>query len=134
MLRQLGRGDYFGEKALLKEERRSADVVAMGGGCDCLSLDRESFLALIGQLSTFHPQSKTVQPSEYESKSRIPTQQQSLLSLDSHAIHTNLSLDDLEVVTTLGVGGFGRVELVQVINYTMLTNFEVFRYIRSPIQ
>ena len=28
----------------------------------------------------------------------------------------DIELDDLEVVATLGVGGFGRVELVKVLN------------------
>ena len=30
--------------------------------------------------------------------------------------YMDITLDDLEVVATLGVGGFGRVELVKVIN------------------
>lgn len=40
-MRTLGRGDYFGEQALLKEEARTANVIAMAPGVECLTLDRE---------------------------------------------------------------------------------------------
>lgn len=41
-LRVLNRGDYFGEQALLKEDRRTASVVALAPGVEVLALDRES--------------------------------------------------------------------------------------------
>lgn len=34
-------GDYFGEQAILKQETRSATVIANGPGTECLELDRE---------------------------------------------------------------------------------------------
>lgn len=40
-LRILERGDYFGEQALLKEEFRTASVIALSPGVECLTLDRE---------------------------------------------------------------------------------------------
>jgi CRP-like cAMP-binding protein len=40
-VRTLSRGDYFGEQALLKEESRTANVIALSPGVECLTLDRE---------------------------------------------------------------------------------------------
>lgn len=53
-IRVLGRGDYFGEQALLKEDKRTANIIAMQPGVECLTLDRESFIRLIGDLSELH--------------------------------------------------------------------------------
>lgn len=50
-IRTLGRGDYFGEQALLKEDCRTASVIAMHPGVECLTLDRDSFNQLLGSLS-----------------------------------------------------------------------------------
>lgn len=49
-IRSLSRGDYFGEQALIKEDKRTANIVAMAPGVECLTLDRESFTQLIGDL------------------------------------------------------------------------------------
>ena len=40
-VRVLDKGDYFGEQALLKEECRSANVIALQPGVECLTLGRE---------------------------------------------------------------------------------------------
>lgn len=50
-IRILQRGDYFGEQALLKEDCRTANIIAMHPGVECLTLDRDSFKQLIGDLS-----------------------------------------------------------------------------------
>lgn len=50
-IRTLQRGDYFGEQALLKEDCRTASIIAEHPGVECLTLDRESFIQLIGDLS-----------------------------------------------------------------------------------
>lgn len=49
-IRTLNRGDYFGEQALIKEDKRTANIIAMHPGVECLTLDRESFSQLIGDL------------------------------------------------------------------------------------
>ena len=42
-------GDYFGERALMKDEPRAANVVAKTQ-CTVVSLDRHSFKRLLGPL------------------------------------------------------------------------------------
>lgn len=53
-IRTLGRGDYFGEQSLIKEDRRSANIIAMSPGVECLTLDREAFKQHIGDLEELH--------------------------------------------------------------------------------
>lgn len=40
-IRILNKGDYFGEQALLKEDCRTANVIALSPGVEVLTLDRE---------------------------------------------------------------------------------------------
>ncbi|XP_059616842.1 cGMP-dependent protein kinase 1 isoform X2 [Phlebotomus argentipes] len=99
----LKRGDYFGEKALLTEERRLASIIANDPGTECLALDKDSFLNYIGPVESLQKTSQVTEPI-------IPA---------TTVVKTEFShirLDELELVGTLGVGGFGRVELVQYRN------------------
>ena len=41
VIRNLSRGDYFGEQALLRTDVRTANVVASSETVECLVLDRE---------------------------------------------------------------------------------------------
>jgi cAMP-dependent protein kinase regulator len=43
-------GDYFGERALLTNENRAANVVVTSNECVVLSLERETFIRLLGSL------------------------------------------------------------------------------------
>uniref|UniRef100_A0A3Q2XAN0 cGMP-dependent protein kinase n=1 Tax=Haplochromis burtoni TaxID=8153 RepID=A0A3Q2XAN0_HAPBU len=79
-LRSLGKGDWFGEKALQGEDIRTASVIA-AGAVTCLVIDRDDF------------------STPYEAE---------------NAFFFNLNLADFNIIDTLGVGGFGRVELVQL--------------------
>lgn len=51
-IRTLGKGDYFGEKALLSEDLRTASIIALAGGVNCLVIERENFLSFIGDLES----------------------------------------------------------------------------------
>ncbi|XP_055682504.1 cGMP-dependent protein kinase 1 isoform X1 [Lutzomyia longipalpis] len=99
----LKRGDYFGEKALLTEERRLASIIANDPGTECLALDKASFLSFIGPVESLQKSSQVAEP--------IIPQTAVVKSEYSH-----IALEELELVGTLGVGGFGRVELVQYRN------------------
>ncbi|XP_055953942.1 cGMP-dependent protein kinase, isozyme 1-like [Argiope bruennichi] len=108
-IRCLGRGEYFGEQALLREDKRTANVIAMEPGVECLTLNRESFNQLIGDLQEL--QTKTY--GDEDRMRRISNMSAPSLSLEEEYKH--IQLDDLDVLATLGVGGFGRVQLVQYI-------------------
>ncbi|XP_052768823.1 cGMP-dependent protein kinase 1-like isoform X2 [Mya arenaria] len=99
-MRYLQRGDFFGEKALQGEDIRTANVIADDPeGVDCLVLDRESYSQLISNLDDFQ---------------RAYEDEEIVNNVDAE--FAKLKLGDLSIVTTLGVGGFGRVELVQINN------------------
>uniref|UniRef100_A0A671L6P8 cGMP-dependent protein kinase n=1 Tax=Sinocyclocheilus anshuiensis TaxID=1608454 RepID=A0A671L6P8_9TELE len=101
-LSTLSRGDWFGEQALKGEDVRTANVTAVGD-VTCLVVDRESFKQLIGGLDNM---SNKMYESE-EVKARLEAEA---------AFFSNMSLSDFRVICTLGVGGFSRVELVQLKN------------------
>ncbi|KAH7979622.1 hypothetical protein HPB49_010200 [Dermacentor silvarum] len=108
-IRVLGRGDYFGEQALLREDKRTANVVSLEPGVECLALDRESFIQLIGDL-------RELQDKHYDDRLQLrPPQRITSKALEVDSEVKPIQLDDLEVLATLGVGGFGRVELVSVL-------------------
>lgn len=75
-IRTLERGDYFGEQALLKEDCRTASIIALPPGVECLTLDRESFIQLIGDLSELHEK-------DYGDESRGLSRPASLFSIYS---------------------------------------------------
>uniref|UniRef100_A0A1A8BBP1 cGMP-dependent protein kinase n=2 Tax=Nothobranchius TaxID=28779 RepID=A0A1A8BBP1_NOTKA len=99
-LRELGRGDWFGERALQGEDLRTANVVA-ADTVTCLIIDRDSFKHMIGGLDDVS--SKVYE--DAEAKARYEAE---------NAFFSSLKLNDFNIIDTLGVGGFGRVELVQL--------------------
>ncbi|KAL2083332.1 hypothetical protein ACEWY4_021105 [Coilia grayii] len=100
LLRSLGRGDWFGEKALQGEDLRTANVIA-AEAVTCLVIDRDSFKHLIGGLED--ESSKGQEDAEAKAKYEA-----------ENAFFFSLNLADFNIIDTLGVGGFGRVELVQL--------------------
>lgn len=108
-IRDLTKGDYFGEQALLKTDLRTANVVATSDALECLTLDRESFFQLVGDLNELKDKTyKDISNGKDEIKEK------QLIQPSKEYI--DVTLDDLEVISTLGVGGFGRVELVKCRN------------------
>ncbi|XP_073541594.1 cGMP-dependent protein kinase 1 isoform X5 [Phyllobates terribilis] len=99
-LRTLGKGDWFGEKALQGEDVRTANVIA-AEAVMCLVIDRDSFKHLIGGLDDVS--NKAYEDAEAKAKYEAEA-----------AFFGNLKLIDFNIIDTLGVGGFGRVELVQL--------------------
>ncbi|KAM8924111.1 cGMP-dependent protein kinase 1 isoform 3-T3 [Pelodytes ibericus] len=99
-LRTLGKGDWFGEKALQGEDVRTANVIA-AEAVTCLVIDRDSFKHLIGGLDDVS--NKAYEDAEAKAKYEAEA-----------AFFGNLKLADFNIIDTLGVGGFGRVELVQL--------------------
>ncbi|CAD5219540.1 unnamed protein product [Bursaphelenchus okinawaensis] len=111
-IRILKQGDFFGERALLGDEVRTANVIAMNPGVEVLTLDRESFLKLIGDLEALKRdygdlQRRATLSSRTHQEHPSPTKDVRELSE-----FASLQLRQLKRIATLGVGGFGRVELV----------------------
>ncbi|XP_076674240.1 cGMP-dependent protein kinase, isozyme 1 isoform X2 [Andrena cerasifolii] len=98
----LDKGDYFGEKALYDAGGpRQANVIAMPPGMECYTIERSTFLDYLGGLESIRNRDWLGYQNAKETGDWEPEFQ-------------NLSLSDLEVETTIGVGGYGRVELVVV--------------------
>ncbi|XP_076168636.1 cGMP-dependent protein kinase for isoform X3 [Ptiloglossa arizonensis] len=98
-IRTLGKGDFFGEKALQGDDLRTANIIADDlEGVSCLVIDRETFNQLISSLDEIRTRYKD----ELVEGRRLNEE------------FRDLRLQDLQPLTTLGVGGFGRVELVQI--------------------
>ncbi|XP_043262894.1 cGMP-dependent protein kinase, isozyme 2 forms cD4/T1/T3A/T3B isoform X3 [Colletes gigas] len=98
-IRTLGKGDFFGEKALQGDDLRTANIIADDlEGVSCLVIDRETFNQLISSLDEIRTRYKD----ELVEGRRLNEE------------FRDLKLQDLRPLTTLGVGGFGRVELVQI--------------------
>ncbi|XP_044004609.1 cGMP-dependent protein kinase, isozyme 2 forms cD4/T1/T3A/T3B isoform X3 [Aphidius gifuensis] len=98
-IRTLGKGDFFGEKALQGDDLRTANIVADDPeGVSCLVIDRETFNQLISSLDEIRTRYKD----ELVERRRLNEE------------FRDLRLQDLKSLATLGVGGFGRVELVQI--------------------
>ncbi|KAI1725143.1 protein kinase domain-containing protein [Ditylenchus destructor] len=110
-IRILKQGDFFGEKALLGEEVRTANVIAMSPGVEVLTLDRESFLKLIGDLEALKRDYGDLQRRATLS-ARSVQEPPSPTKMAVENEYANIQLRQLKRIATLGVGGFGRVELV----------------------
>ncbi|OXU24925.1 cGMP-dependent protein kinase, isozyme 2 forms cD4/T1/T3A/T3B isoform X2 [Nasonia vitripennis] len=98
-IRTLSKGDFFGEKALQGDDLRTANIIADDpDGVSCLVIDRETFNQLISSLDEIRMRYKD----ELVVRRRLNEE------------FRDLRLQDLRSLATLGVGGFGRVELVQI--------------------
>jgi len=116
-IRNLHKGDFFGEKALSGEDVRTANIVADDvTGVKCLVIDRDSF----AHLSNME-----------EIKKRyvdLPARKQII-----YEEFRNLKLNDLRIIATLGVGGFGRVELVMIAGDDKKRSFALKQMKKSQI-
>ncbi|VDK53954.1 unnamed protein product [Anisakis simplex] len=107
-IRILKQGDFFGEKALLGEEVRTANVIAMNPGVEVLTLDRESFTKLIGDLDALKRDYGDSQRRAIVVAQEPPSPSKAAIEKEFSGVH----LKQLKRLATLGVGGFGRVEMV----------------------
>ncbi|XP_051794947.1 cGMP-dependent protein kinase 1-like isoform X1 [Acanthochromis polyacanthus] len=99
-VKTLSKGDWFGEQALKGEDVRTASVTAVGN-VTCLVIDRESFKQLIGGLDD--GSDKQYDSDEAKAKRQAEAD-----------FFSSVSLSDFTIISTLGMGGFSRVELVQL--------------------
>lgn len=113
----------------IREDLRTANAIADDPeGVTCLVIDRESFNQLISGLDEIR--TKYQQPDD-GSAGRIRV-------LHDHGF-AKVQLSDVVPMTTLGVGGFGRVELVRIGNDSTrsfglkkMKKSQVFKFLHSP--
>ncbi|XP_035028766.1 cGMP-dependent protein kinase 2 [Hippoglossus stenolepis] len=119
-------GDYFGEKALISEDVRSANIICNERDTHCLVVDRDNFNQMVGtydELQSYLKEYVEELSRSDEKRNALPYSPQ----IDSAEAHELMRLteriallspqqpfQELEVIATLGMGGFGRVELVKL--------------------
>ncbi|XP_071953557.1 cGMP-dependent protein kinase 1-like isoform X2 [Antedon mediterranea] len=97
-IKKIVKGDNIGEENFQnKESVRKFNVLAGKGGATCLAIDGESYYQLATTLESVRNRK-----SDEGIKNAIDSE------------YAGLHLEELSVLTTLGVGGFGRVELVSI--------------------
>jgi serine/threonine protein kinase len=96
---QVTNGGIFGEKALLKEDKRAATIVTKTP-VTLLALGREDFVGMLGNVSELGGTADAEDPMFARAETEAVT---------SDAI----SGDNLTVIRTLGCGAFGRVKLAE---------------------
>jgi CRP-like cAMP-binding protein len=100
VVKTLGALQYFGEMALLREEPRSADVVA-ATDCMLLEVEQATFQRIFGSSSNFSRQLCEVVKGRRQSLTRIQNPVE------------DITMEELRTIKVLGSGTFGVVTLVQ---------------------
>ncbi|KAJ8250617.1 hypothetical protein COCON_G00225390 [Conger conger] len=126
-IKTLGVGDYFGEKALISEDVRSANIISKENDTQCLVVDRDNFNQMVGTYEELQAYLK-----EYVEQLSRSDEQRNAMPQSPHAdsspegrelqklrekvclLPAGSPFQRLQVVATLGMGGFGRVELVKL--------------------
>ena len=98
---QLTRGDFFGERALVKKEVRAANVYA-NSDVVLYSLERDHFVQLIGHLDNL----ANVHEKELQIKEEVKRVINPLVR--------RVELKDLKIVKVIGKGSFGPIKMVKV--------------------
>eukprot|EP00128_Syssomonas_multiformis_P013295 Colp12_sorted_trinity150504_noHs@18367 len=97
---RLTKGSYFGERALITEDRRAATITAVTN-VTCLMLSAEGFKSILGPL---HSIFKRDMPGAKPQEGDISAMQEAV---------RQMKLEDLQHTAMLGAGAFGRVTLVK---------------------
>ncbi|KAM9727998.1 cGMP-dependent protein kinase 2 [Menidia menidia] len=125
-IKTLGVGDYFGERALISEDVRSANIICNENDTHCLVVDRDNFNQMVGTYEELQASLKEYveELSRSDERRNFMSQSpptESAEGLEMQSLRERIALlpahqpfQELEVIATLGVGGFGRVELVKL--------------------
>ncbi|XP_043535155.1 cGMP-dependent protein kinase 2 isoform X3 [Chiloscyllium plagiosum] len=125
-IKTLGMGEYFGEKALISEDLRSANIIADEDDTQCLVIDRDIFNQTVGTYEELQSYLKEyVEQLSRSDKNRNATpltfaasECKETLQLREKVAKFSSScpFKNFDIIATLGMGGFGRVELVKLKN------------------
>eukprot|EP00049_Salpingoeca_infusionum_P026666 m.27147 g.27147 ORF g.27147 m.27147 type:complete len:766 (+) comp8899_c0_seq2:213-2510(+) len=102
VLRHLHEGSHFGEGALLEAYNIRTATCKAVTRVVCATITREAFMKFIIPLEALGRLSYLEVDTDSE-----------LQPLNQYKEYENMKLEELETIRTLGVGGFGRVELVK---------------------
>ena len=103
---KLSSGDFFGERALLTNESRAANCIAVGR-VECLTLDRSSFERILGKLEHLLQQEMIRQQAMQEVAFHVTKPE-----TDDDMERSTVDFSDLSLIRTIGTGSFGRVLIV----------------------
>ncbi|XP_069093541.1 cGMP-dependent protein kinase 2 [Pleurodeles waltl] len=129
LIKTLAKGDSFGEKALISDDVRSANIIADENDVQCLVMDRETFNQTVGTFEelqkflhgyvanlTLDDERRNANRTACERLANTVSLEVTQLKEKAASLSSSCPFQNLEIIATLGVGGFGRVELVKVKN------------------
>uniref|UniRef100_A0A8C4MB79 cGMP-dependent protein kinase n=1 Tax=Equus asinus asinus TaxID=83772 RepID=A0A8C4MB79_EQUAS len=123
LIKTLQKGEYFGEKALISEDVRSANIIAEENDVACLVIDRDATFEELAFCYSRSPSVFSFITTWKCGRSMSNWKLSKALSLEMIQLKEKVArfsssspFQNLEIIATLGVGGFGRVELVKVKN------------------
>jgi CRP-like cAMP-binding protein len=102
--------EFFGERALVTNEKRTANVIACGT-VECLVLDRNSFQILL--LDVQDDITEEIKTRDCLDSKRRGSDNSDKQESETYVHIMNYKLEDLIPTRTVGAGTFGRVKLVQ---------------------
>jgi len=102
---RLKEGQYFGERALLKDEPRAATIITVGE-CNCLHLNKQAFNILLGPL-------QDILDSKQDDYGMGDDEKKSSGGSKKNQLDSKIKYENLVPLGTLGQGSFGYVQLVQ---------------------
>jgi serine/threonine protein kinase len=100
--------EFFGERALITNEARKANVIACGP-VECLVLERSSFQSLLADVQEDIVDTITKRETTQSSKQAAVKEEETELL----APRTSYRFEELQIMRTVGTGTFGRVKMVQ---------------------
>ncbi len=107
----LGKGEYFGERALIRNEPRACDVIAVGQ-VDCLVLEVDDFNRLLAPLSDVMQRELQIREIGLNIEVDATPTEESLIPGKQKA-DMKVEFSSLQQLKVLGIGTFGRVKLVR---------------------
>ena len=111
---RLNAQEFFGERALITNETRKANVIACGE-VECLVLEREVFQSLLNEIQEDIENTISRRERE-ETETRTREEEEAKLAEANFVARgplTDFKFEELRVMRTIGTGSFGRVKMVQ---------------------
>ena len=111
---RLNTQEFFGERALITNETRKANVIACGT-VECLVLERDVFQSLLNEIQG--DIEDTMSRRDREEAELLEQQEIKAKEAEEEAGKfgplTTFKLEELRIMRTIGTGSFGRVKMVQ---------------------